>query len=182
MPCSLNPSRPITPRSDVSSVSVRLQRGAWRQSSRVWPGCGSRPVWYQHFGQRWNSPTQRQRQRSSRQQVSYLRRRHGPREVIPLAELTAECGQGSGLVRCLDAFSDRAEPQGAPQLDDPCTRAASGGPIHISDEGPVDLHLVDRQAAKVAQRRVAGPKVVDRDLDSAHRSERTQPLNQELWP
>ena len=38
---------------------------------------------------------------------------------------------------------------------------------HGEDEGLVELELVDGQLTQVAERAVAGAKVVDRDLDSA---------------
>src|SRR2546423_1569099 len=40
-----------------------------------------------------------------------------------------------------------------------------GAPPEGGDKGPVDLEDIDREAAQVAERRVAGPEVVDGQLD-----------------
>src|SRR6476661_6301499 len=87
-------------------------------------------------------------------------------EEIPLSELAAELAEGLQLVGRLDALGDDAEVQGLAEGDDRPGEGPVVGPRVLgADELPGDLQDVDREAAEVAERRVAGPEVVDRDPD-----------------
>ena len=71
------------------------------------------------------------------------------------------------LFGVLDALGDGPQPEDARELDDRGGErrllAAVGDAV---DERLVDLEDVDREAADVVQRRVAGAEVVDRELDA----------------
>ena len=75
----------------------------------------------------------------------------------------------------LDAFGDGPKPQCVGHVDD----AAHDGLVLLAardppHEGPVDLEVVDREPAQVAQRRVPGTEVVEGELN-AQRLQLAQP-------
>ena len=93
--------------------------------------------------------------------------RRRPAEVEPLAEIAAEGGELFELGRCLDALADRRQAEPLGERDDRRRdRLLRTGLLERDDERPVDLDDVDRQAGEVAQGRVAGPEVVDREPDA----------------
>src|ERR1700716_4625369 len=71
------------------------------------------------------------------------------------------------LVQRLDPFRRGGD---AETLAEAGHRLDDGGAIalvgNVLDEGAVDLDLVERKAAQIAQRRIAGAEVVHRDLDA----------------
>src|SRR5439155_15898781 len=89
--------------------------------------------------------------------------RHGPAQVEALGHVAVEAGQqvpGDGR---LDPFRHHPQGEFVPQVD--------GGPndhrvtldlVHVRDERPVDLDLVDGQALERGTLRVPGPEVVHR--------------------
>src|SRR3546814_1520122 len=76
------------------------------------------------------------------------------------------------LFRSLDPLGDQADAERARQrgdrLDDRRVLRAGGDVAH---EALVDLQAVDRKALEVAERRIAGAEVVDRDRSEEHTSE-----------
>ena len=67
----------------------------------------------------------------------------------------------------LDAFGDRLQAERVGEAHDggddgAVVRVAAS--VEAVDEGAVDLQQVDREAPQVAERRVAGAEVVDREL------------------
>ena len=93
---------------------------------------------------------------------------HRAREMVALAELAAEVEQALDLARLLDALGDDPQPERLAERDDRMgERPLVGAPVGRHDEVPGDLQDVDREPAQVAERRVAGPEVVDRDPDAA---------------
>ena len=92
---------------------------------------------------------------------------HRSREQVPLAQRAAEADEPFGLVGLLDALGNDLEPERPPEIDDrPGDRGPLAGRRDAGDERAVDLQDVDREALEVAQRRVAGPEVVDREMDA----------------
>ena len=102
-----------------------------------------------------------------------LVRRLRPAQVVALRDVAAELGQAVPDLLRLDALGDDLEPEVAAEVD---RRAHDRGVVlvagHVHDERLVDLDLVDRQPLEVAERRVAGAEVVDREPHA----ERRQPL------
>src|SRR5512132_2447083 len=85
-------------------------------------------------------------------------------EVVALAQLAIEHAQPLELLHGLDALGDRLQAHPVPELDDgPRQRAVGRAARDGVDEALVDLQRVDRELLEVAQRRVAGAEVVDRD-------------------
>ena len=88
----------------------------------------------------------------------------GPGEEVTLTEATASDPQVGELTRGFDAFADRVEMQSLSESDD---RAQEGGigrvVLERMQELLVDLDQVHRELAQVAQRGVAGSKIVDGD-------------------
>src|SRR3989454_3440985 len=89
-------------------------------------------------------------------------------DVIALGGRAAESLQDlqAGLV--LDAFRNHLEAETARQLDG---RPHDGGAAFVlgqsSNEGTIDLDLLDRQALQVCQGGVASAKVIDREPNAA---------------
>src|SRR5579862_3479305 len=87
--------------------------------------------------------------------------RHRPAEQEALAQLEAEVLEQVDLVGALDAFGDDFEPE---PLADRHDRGRETVVVDAAaEERPVHLEDVDRQAAEVAEGRVAGAEVVHRD-------------------
>ena len=92
-------------------------------------------------------------------------RRERPGEVVPLRALAAQLPQPVELEGLLDALGDRPSAGGR----GPSTRSHSRAPSRrhppssTRDEVAGDLDGRHREALEVAERRVAGPEVVDRD-------------------
>ena len=81
--------------------------------------------------------------------------------------MTLQLAQCGGLLGSFDAFGHGAEAEGAGEIDDELAdrelRRVDGD---VVDEGLVDLQDVERQAAEVVERGVAGAEVVDRESDA----------------
>src|SRR5512139_4101765 len=91
------------------------------------------------------------------------RRRQRPAEQMPLHFLAPLLAQEGQLVPGFHAFGDDAQAQAARQLD---YRAHDGGvvgvAVEVAHERAVDLQPVDGEALEIAERRVAGAEIVDR--------------------
>jgi hypothetical protein len=103
------------------------------------------------------------------QQRGHLVHQEGSREVEALPVVAAERAEG-GLVDRLDPFGGDLHAERLSERDHrPQHRRrvfrASGG----IDVGAVDLEHLDRKLTQVAQRGIAGPEVVDRDLHTDRR-------------
>ena len=85
---------------------------------------------------------------------------------MSLAELAGELEQPLALLGALDALGDDREAEDLAEVDDrPQQRGLVARLPDALDERLVDLQAVQRHPAQVAQRGVAGPEVVDRQLD-----------------
>src|SRR5436305_4029194 len=89
------------------------------------------------------------------------------REVEALAEPALEPAQQVRLLGALDAFGDdvEAERRGEPQdrVDERRISRPGADPV---DERLRDLQLVEREIAQVAEGRVAGAEIVERQADA----------------
>ena len=85
-------------------------------------------------------------------------------EQEALAEAAAERAQGVGLLGLLDALGDQHQAQRLAHGHDRLQQRAVLA--RVAGEGAVDLQDVHREPAQVAQRRVAGAEVVDREPDA----------------
>src|SRR3954468_7625127 len=95
-----------------------------------------------------------------------VRRRHRPGVQVALDLVDPERAEQVVLLHLLDALRDDAEAQRVGDVNDGTYDGSVGrAPRDAGDERLVDLDLVDRQALEVGQRGVAGPEVVDGDLD-----------------
>ena len=89
----------------------------------------------------------------------------GAREVVALAEVAADLAQHVELRAGLDALGDDLEADGLGEADDQAhERRVVVGEREALDELARDLQRVERQVAQVAERRVAGAEVVEREL------------------
>ena len=84
---------------------------------------------------------------------------------IPLEFVAALRAQEFKLFLAFHAFGQRGELQGFREVDD----GDRDGPVvgigtQVVDERTVDLEFVDRIALQIAQRRIAGAEIVDRDF------------------
>ena len=97
--------------------------------------------------------------------------------MVALAEAAAERPEPVGLVLGLDPLGDHVEAQRPAEVDDRLAehvRVADA--VAARHERPVDLQLVDLEGVEVAERRVAGPEVVDREAE-AERSQLADALD-----
>ncbi len=84
-----------------------------------------------------------------------------------MTELAAHIGEHGQLLGLLDALGHRVEAEGPCQIDHRRReRHRTVAPSQGGDEGPIDLDDVNGEAMQVAERRVAGSEVVNRDLDA----------------
>ena len=91
---------------------------------------------------------------------------HRPGEVEALGAVAAHPDQALDLGLRLDALGDRRRLQAVGELDDAAgERLGSDVVGDLVDEALVDLDDLDREAPEIAQRRVAGSEVVDREGD-----------------
>ena len=88
---------------------------------------------------------------------------HGRREQEALAERATELAERGELFVAFDAFGDRAEAELVTESHDRAGEAWLVGRAEQFDERPVDLQAVDGEAMEVAERRVAGAEVVERE-------------------
>ena len=88
-------------------------------------------------------------------------------EVVALGDVAAQLAQAVGDLLGLDALGDDLEAQVPREVD---RRAHDRRVVvvvgHPEDERAVDLHLVQRQALEVGQRRLALAEVVERQADA----------------
>eukprot|EP01136_Pigoraptor_vietnamica_P033089 Opistho-1_new@95611 len=105
-----------------------------------------------------------------------LRYRQGRREQEALDLVAAGALQEIALRHRLHTLGDHAQPQRTRHLDH---RLRDAGIALVTrqalDEAAVDLELLDRKALQVAEARIAGAEIVDRELH-AEPVERTQAL------
>ena len=95
------------------------------------------------------------------------RRRAGGRRGSPGRGPRPASRSTRQLRRLLDALGDGLEVERLAEPQDREDDRRLGRPVvEARDERAVDLQLVDREAAEVVQRRVAGPEVVDREPDA----------------
>ena len=105
---------------------------------------------------------------------------HRPGEEEALAELAAELAQGGPLLGLLDALGHDVEIESRAERERPRRPGPDiSGVAPSPEERPVHLQDVHREAAEVAERRVAGPEVVERQVH-AERLELLEPRHREL--
>src|SRR4051812_24578344 len=98
---------------------------------------------------------------------------HRPAEQIALDLVTAEIAHAGEIVRGLDAFGGDRHPEALGELDDRLDdrdRLAVAG--RVADEAAVDLQFVEDGLVQIAERRIAGAEIVQRNADA----ERPKPL------
>src|ERR1043166_3230419 len=96
------------------------------------------------------------------------RRRHRPVEQEALHLRASGRAQQLELLGRLDALSGGVELERAAEPGDGAGDCGAVGPAgELSHEGLVDLDLVERKHAQVAERRVAGAEIVEHDVDAA---------------
>ncbi len=101
----------------------------------------------------------------------------GPREQEPLCHIATGGAQHPQRVLGLDAFTDDAQAEVVPEVDDRAhDRGVRGSDQHVEHEALVDLELVDREGREIAERRLAPTEVVEADAnaDVAEPSERAR--------
>src|SRR6185437_14118974 len=168
------PSRPpggevsSSPGSPRAPPMRRLAMAPW--PSRLWPSCrligaATRPPLP---GRRSHVEARGGGQRPvGAQQLLPVLPRHRLGQQVALAVLAAHLGDQLALLAGLDALGDDRYAQRVGDRDDALGEGESplrGGDAF--DEGLVDLQYVDRQFPQVAERRVAGAEVVDRQPDT----------------
>src|SRR5215472_18588325 len=89
-------------------------------------------------------------------------------EEIALAQHAAGSLELAGLGFLLDPFGHGAEAEALRQADHGAhdLHAARLGQ-HAVDEGAVDLQLVDAELVQISEARIAGPEIIDGELDPA---------------
>lgn len=95
-----------------------------------------------------------------------LARRHGLAEVEAL-HVASGHRDGAQVIERLDTFGDRAHPQLLCQTGDRVNYGHAIGALRavkIPDEASIDLDLVEREAAQVAERGVGRTEVIKADL------------------
>src|SRR5688500_7576387 len=91
-----------------------------------------------------------------------VRRPVRPSDEEALDQRTFELAQLTQLLRGLHSLGDGLDADGSGQADHrPHDLAVHGLLSETPDEGPVDLHVVDREPLQIAERRVTRPEVVD---------------------
>ena len=92
--------------------------------------------------------------------------RQRTREQVALRVRAAEPLELARLHFALDPFGDHAGVERPGQREDALDDGRTSGQQQAGDERSVDLERVHRQLVQVAQRRIAGPEVVEIDLDA----------------
>src|SRR5437762_2437658 len=94
-----------------------------------------------------------------------LRAFHRTRDVEALHDVAPELDEAVPLALRLDALGHDLESEAVAQVDGRLHdgRARSVDGANVLDEGPVDLHLLERQLVEVRERRVAGAEVIQRE-------------------
>ena len=89
------------------------------------------------------------------------------REVIALAVLAIEIGQGVHLLGDLDALGDHPQPEVVGQADDrPDDRLALRSADHVATKARSIFSVSPGKCVQHRERRVAGPEVVELDVDA----------------
>src|SRR5262249_25848834 len=89
-----------------------------------------------------------------------------PREIEALGVLAAERPKAAELRPLLDALGDHGQSERATERDDRADQLPRVGVEAVDvDEVARDLERRHRESLEIAQRRVAGPEVVERDAD-----------------
>ena len=93
--------------------------------------------------------------------------RHRSGKQKSLAHRAAQFSQYFGLLVALDAFGDHLDVQVPRDGDDGAhDRQIARIGHEVADEAAVDFQRVDPPILEVAQARVTGSKIIDRDLDT----------------
>src|SRR5690606_15029316 len=104
------------------------------------------------------------RVRAGRRLVDLLGRERA-REVVALTECAAQLEQSRPLRLGFDAFGHDVHVEGAAEAEDGASEGGVVAPLRANaqlvDERLVDLQHVHRETLEVAERRKAGPEVVD---------------------
>src|SRR5579859_7482048 len=88
-------------------------------------------------------------------------------DQIALRLRAALAAQHVELLGGLDAFRGRDHTEAPPQArDGPNDRERIVARRKLAHERAIDLDLVEREAAQIAQRGIAGAEIVERDLDA----------------
>ena len=103
-----------------------------------------------------------------------------PAEQIALDGVAAEVAHPLEILGGLDAFGGDVHPEALGELDDrlddrDVLRPRAG----FADEAAVDLQLVEDRLVQIADRRIAGAEIVERDAD-AERAEALQHVERRL--
>src|ERR1700735_5161244 len=87
---------------------------------------------------------------------------HGPGEQEALNAVAAEVAEETQLVAALHTFGDGSQAESATEVDQATDhRSALGVHSNSVDKGLVDLDHVHGEVTQVAERRIAGPEIVD---------------------
>ncbi len=161
--------------SEDGSVALNEQLEARRRDRRPWRHGPARRPRYRTVRELSAAAARGPSSPLARTSASISAGRHRPAEVVALREVAAE--RLADAPRRRPSRHPRRRPAGrgcAPSSIVERTIAASFAVVgHLHHERAVDLHLVDRQALEVAERRVAGAEVVDREHD-AHLAQAAQ--------
>src|SRR5690606_8072511 len=99
--------------------------------------------------------------------------RHGLREQEALAEVALQLEQAARLLLAFDPFRNDLDAEAAAEVDHRVDDSLVARVVrHVAHEALIDLDQVDLELLEVAQRRVAGPEIVERDLDAAQVEQR----------
>ena len=103
-----------------------------------------------------------------REQSVHLCRVHGARVEIALSVGAVQLDETVALAADFDAFGDGFESERGGEADDQTDESPLLAVVVLDavDERFRDLENVNREAAQIAQGRVAGAEVVDRELDA----------------
>src|SRR4051794_19834587 len=91
---------------------------------------------------------------------------HRAREQEALAQVATQRAQRVPLLLVLDALGDHLERKRRAEADDGGRQAVLLRRGALAQEGAVHLEDVDREAAEVAERRIARAEVVQRERDA----------------
>src|SRR6478735_9754116 len=101
------------------------------------------------------------------EQGLHLGRLDGVADMVALDLAAAFAGEDGELLAGLHAFGRGHHAELLRQLDRRLhDREAIAGAGEVGDEAAVDLDLAERERAQVAEARVAGAEVVERDVDA----------------
>src|SRR5215216_6485585 len=147
------------------------RKSRWRSGARMparsYPPAGSSASWLCSIGGALIA--------AGRQELQRRVDVHRPGEVEPLAHLAAEIAERVPLLRELDPLGHDLEVERGAERHDGGRQTGRVGRRPLAQERAVHLEDVDGEAAQVAERRVAGAEVVERE-PHAELLELPQPL------